>query len=193
MPRVVDHDERRRVIAEALLTVAARDGHEQVSSRAVAKELGMATGALWHYFDGFDDVVRAAATEVTRRTAARIRTAAEGTHGLSRLRAIMGEVLPLSPTTRTEAAVVVGFWGRLASAEHTAESGLPTQSLWQDELRSAIDEAVADGELRADTPRADLLALLQSITYGQQIMQVSSPEDAAHQRVLDAVLAPWTT
>ena len=46
VPRVVDHDERRRQIAEALLAVAARDGHEAVSSRAVAKELGVATGSL---------------------------------------------------------------------------------------------------------------------------------------------------
>jgi DNA-binding transcriptional regulator YbjK len=74
MPRVVDHDARRRDIAAALLAVAARDGHDGVNSRAVARELGVAVGSLWHYFDGFDDVIRAAA-EVTRRTEDRIRAA----------------------------------------------------------------------------------------------------------------------
>ncbi len=95
-----------------------------MSSRAVAKELGVATGSLWHYFDGFDDVVRAAAAEVTRRTDERIAAATDGLRGLTRLRALMGEVLPVDERTRTEAHVVVGFWGawppspRLLTPEH---------------------------------------------------------------------------
>mgnify|MGYP001615712558 CR=1 FL=1 len=192
MPRVVDHDERRRVIANALLAVAARDGHESVTSRAVAAEAGMATGALWHYFSGFDEVVRAAASEVTRRTDERIRVAVTGLEGLAKVRAAMGEVLPLTPETRTEAAVVVGFWGRVAAHEASPDAATPTLSLWQDVLRDGLTEAVAAGELRADTPRDDLLALLQAVAYGQQVVHVTAPEDAAHHlRVLDAVLRPW--
>ncbi|MEJ1090922.1 TetR/AcrR family transcriptional regulator [Microbacterium istanbulense] len=194
MPRVVDHDERRRAIAGALLAVAAREGHESVTSRAVAAEAGMATGALWHYFAGFDDVVRAAAAEVTRRTDARIRSAVEGRAGLDKVRAAMGEVLPLTDETRTEAAVVVGFWGRLAAHAQTPDAGAPTLSLWQDVLREGLSEAVDSGELRADTPQEDLLALLRSITYGQQIAHVTAPESAAqHVRVLESILSPWRT
>lgn len=132
MPRVVDHDERRRMIADALLAVAARDGHERVTSRAVAAEAGMATGALWHYFTGFDEVVRAAAAEVTRRTDARIRAAVAQQFGLAKVRAAMGEVLPLDEETRIEASVVVGFWGRLTSHAASPDAGAPTLSLWQD-------------------------------------------------------------
>ncbi len=192
VPRIVDHDERRRQIAEALLAVAARDGHESVSSRAVAKELGVATGSLWHYFDGFDEVVRAAAAEVTRRTDTRIAAATEGLRGLSRLHALMREVLPLDDDTRTEAHVVVGFWGRLAALAPTPDAGAPTLATWQDSIRLALTEAVDDGELRADTPTEAVMALLRSITYGQQIVEVTEPQPAAaHLAVLDGVLAPW--
>ncbi|MGX1932686.1 TetR/AcrR family transcriptional regulator [Microbacterium resistens] len=192
MPRVVDHDERRREIAAALLAVAARDGHEQVSSRAVARELGIATGALWHYYAGFDDVVRAAAAEVTRRTHERIRAATVGRRGLDRLEALMSEVLPVDATTRTEAHVVVGFWGRLAALAPAPDAGAPTAAPWHRDLADAIEEAVADGELQAATPRADLLALLRAVTYGQQIVEVTEPQSpAAHRAVLAAVLAPW--
>lgn len=192
MPRVVDHDERRRDIAAALLAVAARDGHDGVNSRAVARELGVAVGSLWHYFDGFDDVIRAAAAEVTRRTEERIRTATEGLRGLARLEAIMREVLPVDATTRTEAHVVVGFWGRLASIAPTAEASAPTIPLWRTETSEALEQAVADGELRAGTPLDDILALLRAITYGQQIVEVAEPADAAtHLRVLAAILHPW--
>ena len=194
MPRVVDHDARRRDIATALLAVAARDGHEGVSSRAVAKELGVAVGSLWHYFDGFDEVIRAAAAEVTRRTEERIQEATAGLRGLARLQAIMREVLPVDATTRTEAHIVVGFWGRLASLATTEDAATPTLPLWRTELAEALEEAVAAGELRADTPREDVLALLRAITYGQQIVEVTEPAGAAsHLRVLAAILAPWRT
>lgn len=192
MPRIVDHDERRRQIAEALLTVAARDGHESVSSRAVAKELGVATGSLWHYFDGFDDVVRAAAAEVTRRTDARITEATDGLRGLPRLHALMREVLPVDERTRSEARVVVGFWGRVATLAATPDAGAPTLATWQDSIRDALEEAVADGELRSDTPQDAVMALLRSITYGQQVVEVTEPQsEAAHLAVLDSILAPW--
>ncbi|MBS1698568.1 MAG: TetR/AcrR family transcriptional regulator [Actinobacteria bacterium] len=192
MPRVVDHDARRRDIAAALLAVAARDGHEGVSSRAVARELGVAVGSLWHYFDGFDDVLRAAAAEVTRRTEERIRTATAGLRGLDRLDAIMREVLPVDATTRTEAHVVVGFWGRLASLAPAAGASAPTIPLWRSETAEALTQAVADGELRADTPLDGVLALLRAITYGQQVAEVAEPTaPAEHLRVLAAILDPW--
>lgn len=192
MPRVVDHDERRRQIAEALLAVAARDGHEAVSSRAVAKELGVATGSLWHYFDGFDDVIRAAAAEITRRTDERIRSVTTGLRGLNRLDALMREVLPVEAETRTEAYVVVGFWGRLATLASSPDAGSPTLATWQDGISEALDEAVADGELTAGTPKQAVMSLLRSITYGQQVLEVTEPRGAeAHLAVLDSILSPW--
>lgn len=192
VPRVVDHDERRRQIAEALLAVAARDGHEAVSSRAVAKELGVATGSLWHYFDGFDDVVRAAAAEITRRTDDRIRSVTSGLRGLARLDALMREVLPVDAQTRTEAYVVVGFWGRLATLASSPDAGSPTRATWQDGISESLDEAVADGELSPVTPKPAVMSLLRSITYGQQVLEVTEPRGAdAHFAVLDSILAPW--
>lgn len=194
MPRIVDHEERRRQIADALLAVASRDGHDQATSRAVARELGVATGALWHYYANFDEVVRAAAAEVTRRTHERILTATRDLHGLDRLTTLMREVLPVDAATRTEAHVVVGFWGRLAAVESTPDAAAPTQAPWQAEIIAAIDEAITSGELRADAPREALLALMRAITYGQQIVEVTEPQDAeAHLAVLDAILAPWRT
>ncbi len=192
VPRVVDHDERRRQIAEALLAVAARDGHEAVSSRAVAKELGVATGSLWHYFDGFDDVIRAAAAEITRRTDERIRSVTAGLRGLTRLDALMREVLPVEAETRTEAYVVVGFWGRLATLASSPDAGSPTLATWQDRISEAIDEAIVDGELSDATPKQAVMSLLRSITYGQQVLEVTEPRGAeAHLAVLDSILSPW--
>ena len=104
----------------------------------------------------------------------------------------MGEVLPVDERTRTEAHVVVGFWGRLATLAPAPDAGAPTLATWQDSIREALDEAATDGELRPDTPTGDLLALLRSITYGQQVVEVTEPQTPeAHFAVLDSILAPW--
>ena len=49
MPKIVDHDERRRVIVEALWRVVARDGAHEVSVRHVAAEAGMPKSSSGHY------------------------------------------------------------------------------------------------------------------------------------------------
>jgi AcrR family transcriptional regulator len=192
MQKIVDHAGRRTEIVNALLTVAARDGHERVSSRAVARELGVATGSLWHYFRDFDEVLQEGAVEVTRQTLTRIDTAVTGLRGLSRLRAIMHQVLPLEDTTRREARVVVGFWGRLAARKPDAEA--PTRVAWRDRLELAVSQAVTDGELVESTPQDALVSLLHSMSYGQQVMHVIESVSAeVHMFTVNACIDPWRT
>jgi hypothetical protein len=104
----------------------------------------------------------------------------------------MREVLPVDQGTRTEARVVVGFWGRLATLAPTPDASTPTLATWQGSIQAALQEAVEDAELRSDTPTDALMALLRSITYGQQIVEVTEPQPpAAHLAVLDGILSPW--
>jgi DNA-binding transcriptional regulator YbjK len=49
VPKIVDHDERRRIIVEALWRVVARDGAHEVSVRHVAAEAGMPKSSIGHY------------------------------------------------------------------------------------------------------------------------------------------------
>ena len=50
MPKIVDHEVRRRELAEAVWRVIVRDGVGDVSIRSVAAEAGWSSGALRHYF-----------------------------------------------------------------------------------------------------------------------------------------------
>ncbi len=192
MPKIVDHAARRAQIVDAVLTIAARDGHPEVTSRAVTRELDMAIGTLWHYFSNFDEIMQAAAIEVTRRTLVRIDEASVGLRGLERLEAVMSQVLPVDPLTRSEALVVVGFWGRLALQE--GGPGSPSAVSWRDRFVAAIDEAVADGELVESTPREIIADLLRSISYGQQVAHLLEPHTADdHLRLVNGCLDPWRT
>ncbi|MBF4616006.1 TetR/AcrR family transcriptional regulator [Curtobacterium sp. VKM Ac-1376] len=195
MPKIVDHDQRRAEIVDGFLRIVARDGYEAATTRALADELGVASGAIWHYFRNFDRVVEAAAIRTIDNTTARIERASSGLRGLALFDAVVHEVLPFDKETRDEAAVIVGFWGRAATRPLlTARMG--GETVWWDRIRLALDEAVEDGELDPATPTERIVHLLASVTSGQQVAEVlgaGSTTSEEHGAVVDTVLLPWRT
>ena len=196
MPRIVDHTARRREIVEAFLRITSREGLQAATSRAIATELGVATGALWHYFPNFDAVLRAAFDTVFSRTNERIDAATHGLTAVAGLRAMMGEILPLTRETQDEARIVVSFWGRVATSEDLAAHQANVGDVWRNRMAAFINAAAETGELRADTPVAALVDLLSSIATGQQVEFVTRSELGGEERQLALVehcLRPWTT
>lgn len=72
MPRVVDADERRTEIAEAVFALIERGGIEAASLRNVAAEAGLNIGSVRHYIDGHEGLLVVAARHMAHRVAARI-------------------------------------------------------------------------------------------------------------------------
>lgn len=58
MPRIVDHEERRREITYAVWQLIATGGIEAVTQRAVAAEAGVSVGRIQHYFPSKEEMVR---------------------------------------------------------------------------------------------------------------------------------------
>lgn len=196
MPKRVDHEARRREIVETLIRITARDGLQAATSRAIASELGVATGALWHYFPSFDAVLAAAFVAAFDATNARIEAATAHLAGLTALRATMNEILPTSKVTQDEARVVVNFWGRVAVDESLATPQAEFDELWRERLTGRMREAITAGELRADTPVDAVVDVLLSISMGQQVEWVTraSLSDERRQTALvETVLTPWLT
>ncbi|MFC4776318.1 TetR/AcrR family transcriptional regulator [Paenibacillus sp. GCM10023252] len=50
MPKIVDHEKQKTLVAEAALRVIRRDGLEQASVRKIAVESGLSVGSMRHYF-----------------------------------------------------------------------------------------------------------------------------------------------
>lgn len=50
MPKIVDHDSYRRELADRCMNLFSRRGYANVTMREIAKELGVSTGLLYHYF-----------------------------------------------------------------------------------------------------------------------------------------------
>lgn len=93
---MVDHDERRRAIADAMWQVIARDGLEAASARTVAAEGGWSLGAVRHYFRNHDELLRFAIDRMLEGVTQRIREEWRGGQpGQARCRRVLEQLLPL--------------------------------------------------------------------------------------------------
>ena len=72
MPKIVDHEQRRRELAEALWRVIAESGPTAVSIRSVAAEAGWSPGSLRHYFQPREELLVFAMNLSEDRVTARI-------------------------------------------------------------------------------------------------------------------------
>lgn len=99
MPIQVDHDERRRLIAGALWTLARANGLGRASLRDVAAEAGMSLGQLQHYFPTREALVDYAVELVSAETKARIKgglaTLGARPHPRDVLRVLLVEMFPV--------------------------------------------------------------------------------------------------
>jgi AcrR family transcriptional regulator len=72
MPKRVDHQQRRREIAEALLRVVGLHGLHGMSLREVAAEAGVSLRLVQYYFPSKEQLVLYAASYLTRRLAEQV-------------------------------------------------------------------------------------------------------------------------
>ena len=106
MPKVVDHDERRRTLTEALGNVVRRDGARAVSIKTVADEAGVSKSNVVSYFPSRGSLLAVAvepvntqAEELTRRRSSAPLTLDGAT------RTIVDVTIPLAPERRRQAQV----------------------------------------------------------------------------------------
>jgi AcrR family transcriptional regulator len=194
MPKRVDPGARRAQIVDAYLRIVSRSGVAAATTRALAAEAGIATGGLWHYFGGIDEVVRAAFERVFAQTNARIEAATSGRRGLDALTGMAAEIVPRDERTRAEAVVVVGFWGLLPAHEEFRAHARSVEEDWGRRVRGHLDEAIEDGILDPRTPTAPLTDALLSAFEVSQLREVQGSPSASVDRqdaLLDHLLQPW--
>jgi AcrR family transcriptional regulator len=194
VPKVVDRSARRSEIVDAYLAIVARDGAAAATSRSVAAELGAATGALWHYFSDFDEMLLAAFERVYENTTRRISAAVGDSRGVAALEASLHEMLPLDAETQSEATVVVAFWGRVANFPELGQVLSQVEAEWRAMLLGQIADGVERGEFRADIPAEDVADTLLALTTAVQIEHVvRTPlgKPVSQWRLVQHALSPW--
>lgn len=106
MPKIVDHDQRRRELADALWRIVASRGPAGVSIRSVAAEAGWSPGALRHYLPTREELLLFAMDLSEARAVERISRLHEhldpGLPLLERVALYAEQLLPLDDERRAE-------------------------------------------------------------------------------------------
>lgn len=167
MPRKVDHHERRELLADALMRLAAAQGLEGVSLRQVAAEAGVSTGMVQHYFRTKDEMMTFALGMVADRIRARSEVAAAPATPRDLVRGVLLQILPLDDTRRLEGHVGLAFLA-YAAVKPAIQTGLREDSRGMrgfvaQQLRAAGADGI-DPELAA----IGLMALVDGL--GMQLL-----------------------
>lgn len=168
MPKIVDHDERRSQLAEAVWRLASRDGLEALTLREVCTEAGCSTGALHHYFGDKEELLlfafQATADRVGRRMSAATKSTTEP---LELTRRLLAEGLPLDAERRAEIRVWFAFLGLALTRPVLARAQRDAYRAWRGLLARSLVEAQERGEidraLDAEREAAGLVALVDGL------------------------------
>ncbi|MEV6134818.1 TetR/AcrR family transcriptional regulator [Nocardia sp. NPDC051990] len=162
MPRRVDHDQRRRQIAEAVWQLAMRGGLEKVTLRQVATEAGVSARLLQYYFGSRDQLLLGALeilnAEAEQQAKQRMAELGDAPGMRAIVRGVLLEMLPLDEERRQRHVVYAAYFVRFLTEPDLA--------------------AVARA---APPPLANLVADL--ISRGQELGEVPPYIDAAVEAV----------
>ncbi|ALE04863.1 TetR family transcriptional regulator (plasmid) [Arthrobacter sp. ERGS1:01] len=177
MPRLVDHQERRRSIIETTWQLIASHGIDNASMRDIARECGYAApGVLAYYFPNKDALLLAAYELICERTNERIETGICGRRGLAALRGLCLEIIPANPLTVVEARVAVSFWQRAQTEEPLRAVGRDALLHWRALVMGFLAEAEYDGECATLADPDAVADELLNVMFGLHITSMLDPD-----------------
>lgn len=154
MPKIVDHDTRRREIVEASWKVIAGEGLDGLTMRKIAAAADCTTGRLTHYFANREELVLAALRAVYDAAASRMATArdADGTPR-ERLLRMLEETLPLDETRLQEWKIWIAFWGTAAADRTLAKENDARHNQWRASILPFIREIAPSADAAYEAER----------------------------------------
>jgi AcrR family transcriptional regulator len=185
MPRQVDHDLRRRQIAEAVWRLATRGGLEDVTLRQVASEAGVSARLLQYYFGTRDQLLLGALeilnADAEQRARERLAAFGEAPGMYAIVRGVLLEMLPLDDERRNRHLVYAAYFVRFLVE--------PALAAVATAAPLAIENLIADllthgRELGEVSPDIDIAAEAAFLVAGAEGVQSSvllgqrTPEDA---------------
>lgn len=180
MPKIVDHEQRRGAIADALFDVLREGGLSKITLASVADRAGLAIGSVRHFLGTREEMIGFAFETVSDRFRDRILASAQALRaGLddgrldaqARLEAtadLLCEFLPLDAARRDEAVVWLEFETAARTdpqlAEISGRATAQTTRLIETILESAQERGALSAQLDLIVESARLCALIDGLT-----------------------------
>lgn len=188
MPKIVDHDARRREITEAAADLIAEGGPAAFTMRVLSARCGVANGALERYFPSKGDILAACYDLAYERLRTRTRAELVGAEpGLGALRVLVRSLLPLSTESWHVTRVMLAFWNELSDVPEVRERVFADAATMRSRFLEQLRLAAERGQVsRGDELEAAAWALHVFVIGAYHAAQ--GPEGAAAPEVQLAAL-----
>lgn len=191
MPKIVNHEDRRREVIEATWRIIAAGGLANATTREIAREAGYSNGVLAHYFTDKSEILSSTLVAAHRGVRSRTDEMIADHTGLSALRILMLESLPLDEQRILEAQIEVSFWGQALGNPELIEIQNREVDGFRERLRRCLGEASRAGEIRAEVDTEGIVDELHVLMDGLSVQAVFYPAVATNDTqigLLDALL-----
>ncbi|GHG07362.1 TetR/AcrR family transcriptional regulator [Streptomyces zaomyceticus] len=190
-PAPGDRAARREDVSETVFQVLADKGFGGLTLRAVAAAMGVSTGMLMHYFPTKRALITHALELLEKRTAERPRRARPAA-GLATVRAMLLDILPLTPGDTARNRIWVGSWDLSLADDDLAAEQAGRYTRLRSTLVPHLEAARELGELPGDTDPEQLAATVVAFTHGLVVQALFDPArfpEATQTAMLDDFLA----
>lgn len=166
MPKVVDHEARRRDFIDAAYQTILEEGLAGTTVRAVAERAGYTTGALVHYFADKDELIRHVLQENGKAVRLRMRNARRTYVGRRALREVLLEALPTDRTSGSSWRIWLALWYHSEKSDDMRQEERRRYREWIGRISEILEESVELGELAADIDVRNEARLLVAMADG---------------------------
>jgi AcrR family transcriptional regulator len=181
--RKLDHDQRRREIAEAAARLIAADGMAALTTRGIARAMGCSIGVLSHYFESKAAIVTAAFAWASARIEQRLARALARGISVDNLLPLIEAALPRDRQSRIEWGVRLQLWSH-AGEDPEAATVLRTDiERNRALLASVIDELQRQQEVRPDIDANNVAQMLIDLMHGMGFAALLRLHHAGHDPV----------
>ncbi|WP_226899123.1 TetR/AcrR family transcriptional regulator [Nonomuraea phyllanthi] len=172
MPKRVDHEERRRQIAEAVVRIAASRGLHAASMREVAAEAGVSLRLVQYYFHTKEELLKGVLAHLGRQITERVtRSVAAMGEPMTPRTFLYGALTALIPTDDQSRRIMLAYQAHytltLTEPELAAE-GLTYANGLLDFVAGHIRQAQEAGEVAADEDPRQAAAITLALVTGLQ-------------------------
>lgn len=185
MPKIVDHDARRREISGVAAALIARGGLEAATIREIAQVSGYSKGVVEHYFDNKEQLISGALDWANQRYELRVEKATAGLSGLPALRQRIQATLPMDRAVRDEWKVRLVFWSMAAIQDDLRRRQAVRFRRAVKYFETDITAATHAGEMSDAGDPANLARRLVNMTMGISIAALHNRAQYTRQFLFD--------
>jgi AcrR family transcriptional regulator len=182
MPKFVDHDRRRREVAEVAAQLISEGGPDAVTVRSVAQAAGYSTAVVSHYFADKRELLLA--TYRVSSTLPVLQAVVD--ENPCDLRGVLEALLPLTPARRRDWRVYFAYWGMAIADDDLADEQRRRVREVQRLLADAVAALKGAGKTAADVEPREAGRHLMALVMGIAAQALFDPADwpAARQMAL---------